>query len=485
MARIGYLVFLMVFVLPFHAWGLSVTTYGALCNGVFDDAKAFTTANAVAVALGGATIDVPPGCSLGSTVKVSAKVVFNGTGQSLPSVKALSANLTLFNLGGAGAAVTNLMIDQSAFTNASGCAINIGGGEFGYVNQVTILGSFEGVCSSGTAVTIQNTIVLNPTTTTGTCFVINVSFNTYLLNNLCRGTSSTLQPYAAVKIVGAGGGHVLYNMQGIWSGNGLVVNANGVTIEWIFSVNTVMDTGTGTGLLLTANGAGVLKGFQSTGDWASSFDQNGISVTQGTGTIDQVSFTGLRAFANKQNGVAFNSGTNLSVNASSICGNSTAPTNTHNGILADAGATGVKITDSTIGTCALVGGGTPTQAWGVLSLSPSIQIQGNTLNGNVGGPVSLAAAPTTAIIKDNIGIDNVVPTIASATTITLPVNPTVVLSGVASVQTINGFWPGRQVLIVPQSTANYITGGNISVANTPTPGQPSIAVYFGSSWSVR
>ena len=64
------------------------------------------------------------------------------------------------------------------------------------------------------------------------------------------------------------------------------------------------------------------------------------------------------------------------------------------------------------------------------------------------------------MINGNIGVDNIGGAIASAGTITLPVNPTIAVSGTTTVTTINGAWSNRHVLIYPTNASGFsITGG--------------------------
>lgn len=465
---------------------LDVRTYGAVCDGVTDTAAAFALANTAAVALGGATVNVPANCGIGSTVSISAKVYFRGTGQGVISVKTLSANVTPFQIAVDNAGVLDMTIDMTVGVNASGCGVNIAAGSYALVANLKILGPFNGICSSGSVATIMNVIVLSPTTSTGSCYHIGASINTYVINSFCRGASSGSQPLTTVLVNGAGGGHVFYNLQGIYSGSGITVTANAVSIEWIFSVNTVMDTGTGHGFLLTAGAGGVIKGFFSTGDWASSFTQNGVvTSTSGGGIIDDVRFNGLRAYTNQQNGVAFLSGDNLSINSSSICGNSASPSvsGTYHGVTSSTTATNIKVTASTIGNCAQQAS---TQGYGIASSAPIVQYQSNTLTGNATGPLSIVTAPTSAVIKDNIGIDDVIPTVASGATIAVPVNPIVAISGTTTITNLGTTWPNRTVMFTPTGTGFYIggaaqcgSGRNVYVYN----GRAVQATYLGTGFS--
>lgn len=80
-----------------------------------------------------------------------------------------------------------------------------------------------------------------------------------------------------------------------------------------------------------------------------------------------------------------------------------------------------------------------------------------------------------------------IPTVASATAITLPWHDHVRITGSTNISTINGGWVGREVTLLfdVASTANFVTGGNILVAATAGPGRTSKIVFDGTDWYVR
>lgn len=436
-----------------------VRNYGAVCNGVADDVAALTAANAAASAAGGGIVLLPPNCATNSTITVSAKVTFVGQGDDVVGVKALSSNMTMFSLAGNYAGVMNMKVDQTAFVDTSGCGISIANGvSFAQVQQVRVDGPFRGICNLGSLVTIRQVAIVNITPTTGLCLDIAGGVNVYMLDIWCGGLAQAQQSAAAVKITG-GGGHVLFNVQGLFTGKGLEVYASGGTsIEWIFSVNTVMDSGTGIGLYIHADSGGVVKGFESTGDWYSSFGGNGVQVNEGAGgTIDQIRLNGARIFGNGQFGVAFSFGDNLQLVNSSVCGNSQSSLGSFSGVLIETNTSNVQILNNRIGNCALL---VASQGAGIYTLGPSIQIIGNDLTGNVAVPFSMDAVPSTAILENNIGIDNgTVVTLASAATLALTYHPIINVSGTAKVTSITNGWPGRTVKLYAGTVPGFYVAG--------------------------
>lgn len=112
----------------------------------------------------------------------------------------------------------------------------------------------------------------------------------------------------------------------------------------------------------------------------------------------------------------------------------------------------------------------------------NVSISGNSFF-NV--PVSISVqCPTGLVMSANVGIDNAVPTVASAATITLPPNPIVAISGTTPISTMNGFYIGEKVdLIFTNATpGGLVSGGNIIASVVPQSSTPLHCVYF-SSWS--
>jgi hypothetical protein len=68
-----------------------------------------------------------------------------------------------------------------------------------------------------------------------------------------------------------------------------------------------------------------------------------------------------------------------------------------------------------------------------------------------------------------MGIDNITAPVASASTITLPVNPIVLLSGTTTINTIAGSWGNRVVRLIAQSGLTLANGARGVCNNTVMP----------------
>lgn len=100
--------------------------------------------------------------------------------------------------------------------------------------------------------------------------------------------------------------------------------------------------------------------------------------------------------------------------------------------------------------------------------SNKCSLTGNTFQDGTTGAVYLAGGThTNLVLENNLGVDSVIPTVASAATLACPVNPNFKVSGAVGVGAITGMWAGRRGQIVTTSGAVTFTAG-ASIANTVT-----------------
>jgi len=129
----------------------------------------------------------------------------------------------------------------------------------------------------------------------------------------------------------------------------------------------------------------------------------------------------------------------------------------------------------------------PTQQRGIyiLGAADNLNIQGNNLTGNVIAPLVDNSTGVNKIIKNNLGVDNVIPSVASASTLTLPLNPTVSLTGTTTVTKISAAaWTGREIKLIPNDVVSFTATNNIANAITTSAKVPIIIVYDGTSWNL-
>lgn len=79
-----------------------------------------------------------------------------------------------------------------------------------------------------------------------------------------------------------------------------------------------------------------------------------------------------------------------------------------------------------------------------------------------------------------------IPTIASATTITLPLSlERVTISGTTAISTINGAHIGREITLLFTGASSFVTGGNVKWASSNLDGMSRPLVFDGTYWYMR
>jgi hypothetical protein len=259
----------------------------------------------------------------------------------------------------------------------------------------------------------------------------------------------------------------------------------GQAVSWLFADNTVLgDTVVHQGLLInTASPSAIVQGAQISASWAATQTGSAAPLVQientGGGTIEGVYFNGDRFLNGDYNLLEIDAGTDVRVDASTICGGSGAAS----GIYIGSGVGDVAIRGSRVGgalaTCGGVGSRLA-QAIGLGGGNGGITIVGNDLSG---APTPLAVGGTgitgSAVIADNVGLDQRQDTVAAADRIAAPFSPVWRLTGSTAVATMANGWVNRQMTILPGAGVHFRTGGNVCAAYTATAGVPIIATFSG------
>src|SRR5579875_791910 len=255
--------------------------------------------------------------------------------------------------------------------------------------------------------------------------------------------------------------------------------------------------------IVTTNPSAIISYIQFNGTWSGTAGcwaglckgawspVNNVSIDNSKGgTISSIRFIGARIIGAGQNTFWANGTgniTDLYVQNSVICGGGRV-SGTYYGIVVG-NVTDFQLRGSTVGSNCWNQGGANVAAsvglWG--ATMQNIDIEGNDLY-NAGAPngqllLGTPFSPTTQMTIDhNIGIDGGVTTVSSTSTVTLPVNPTVAISGTTQVQTMNGGWQGREVWINFTGPAQFTGGGNIVYSATHAQNILVHCSYFSPYW---
>ena len=475
--------------------------WGAAGNGTTNDAAAM---QAAVTAMQNRTLYLGShlyGLSAGVTSSGQIKIVGDGGGEGIYATGChsgfvpLTANITVLTLNGAGSSVSGTCVNGGGVTNTSGAGIAVGA-----ANSVTIAGNqVNGECfgvdvsGSGTTQNVGALVDGNTFTTvnSASCAAIRVganstggnTVNTKITNNEIYCNNASI----GMLFLDSGGALVSKSTPYACSyGTKIFPGANQDAIWLAFDETVVGDTSTADDLLIdTAASSATITGLKFSASWSSAAS-GGPSVliqdSASSGGVLGIHFSGHRTYMSGNNaGFDIKAGQDVTIDTSTICSGATS---TGTAVVVEGSASFTAVRDNHIGMCDHPVSGT--LATGI-SVTTSSQLagnyQGNTFQ-NVTTPITYSptnAADTNVVISGNLGVDDQIPTVASAATITLPVNPTVNLTGTTTVTTINGGWAARQVTIIPLAVASLTTGGNICNAVTTTTNVPVIATYNPAS----
>lgn len=522
----------------FPAAGASPMEWGPSGNGSTDD-----TAKIQAAVTWANTSGVPLVFDGIHKFLISTGLTGNGTPDirgpaSLPGVYAttcpfgiiVNSNITAFSFTGASGSIDSICVQMatSAGLRASGAAISAGSP--GTTNQTnfritnnTILNPYDGILIGGP--TIDGThqtngtyaghnVVVNPshygighglTSMTGSTAGTLLDANQIACFSANSGATGIAILDGAVELRGTDVGPFGCNV-----GTALTPQS-GQQIDGLFS-GVLGDTSITNGLLIDPAFGGEVINTRFVGAWMV-FGANATqtqALLTGAGLVKDILFSGcfFGSFLNQSTPIVdVETGGNVTITGSHITADGGGTTTgagikvgTNNG-----NPSFVNITGNFIGS------GSGVMALGVqlATTSNSITtISSNTIGATTGvsvtgssnvfsildnlfnstTPISYSPNNESAQIANNGGVDNLTPTVASAASVTLPVNSTVEISGTTAITTLNGMWSNRKVTLVPTGSGlAFNTGGNI--CNTVSPAQfASVSATWlagNSCWSLR
>jgi hypothetical protein len=237
---------------------------------------------------------------------------------------------------------------------------------------------------------------------------------------------------------------------------------------------------------LTINGVVFYTRFDNS--WASGVSATDNSVlirNTGRGEIKDITFNDFISHSGGGQIVPImdiEAGINITVSNSELCADG-GSTVSGPAIKVGASVRYINILGNKIGSCF----GTLTEGVQIVSGANILNIQSNNFETTT-KPIIFTPNNETAIIKGNMGVDNTTPTIASSSSITLPIAPQVYITGTMAISNINGAWSRRQETIFPLSSAlPFTTDGNICNALVATRNVPVLAVWDAgfTCWRVK
>jgi hypothetical protein len=161
------------------------------------------------------------------------------------------------------------------------------------------------------------------------------------------------------------------------------------------------------------------------------------------------------------------------INNCLISNNNTNNTAAHGGLWCF-GAAGINISGNVMQGTNPTGGH---QYYGLVisSTCDNLVVTGNNLSG-ITAPVQFNSIPANFVLSGNIGIDNIIPAVASAAALSFPPNPFFTITGTTGVTSVNSMWAGESGMFVTTTGAVTFTAG-ATIGNTFTTTQ-NVPVNF-------
>lgn len=455
--------------------------FGATGNGTADDTTPLQNA---LTAMAGHTLYLGNNLyGISSTLTVNGNIEGNGGGQGIYSatctsgIRLLAGNFDAVNPGRAGVAIRSICMDiAGGVTSTKGGIVEIGTHNFLVVEKSQFNSVCKGVFLSGNGGSqnvgsriVDNTII--PYNTAGCAAIVvgNISTGGNTVDAVLRGN----QIYCGgatnadgIQVYDAGGLMASQNTPYMCKYGTRIIPGTNQQVIWAYFNSTVLGDTSGTNDLLIDPSASsaVIHGLNFTDTWASSASGGDNVRIQDTGAVPVASYQGIR-FVNHRtyiattgsNGFTISATAEVAIKDSTICA---AAANTGSGISLGSTMQKVAIQNNTIGTCDQTSGSLATGIT-VPAGVDKLVITGNRLD-TATAPLSLADAPAYSwVIKDNVGVDNVTGTVASAASITVPNNPIVNVTGTTAVTGITGRWHHRAVTLIPSTAGgvSFNTGG--------------------------
>jgi hypothetical protein len=267
--------------------------------------------------------------------------------------------------------------------------------------------------------------------------------------------------------------------------DGIGFNGNGSIVDSNVVYNCHCVTGVGGGQIASYNNSAnfnevIVNNYVSTGCANVSI---GLEINTQNGIV-----SGNQIYAQKWHGISLDNGagsTTFIANVSINNGQAGGLVGAAAGMNVNPNVTGIHVIGGEYGDTQAV----PTQTYGInfqAGTGNYLSVTGADLRGDTVSVLIDGASGTHKFFSQNVGIDDVVGSVTAATTTSMILNPTINLTGNATVTTLNGEeWIGRQVVMLPSGTVVFVSGATIANNFTTAPGVPVVAIYNGTTWSLK
>lgn len=441
---------------------VSVTSFGAVGDGVTDDTAAFQAAAAYSVA-NEAIIYVPSGtyiisglisCSFGA-----AGGGFVGDGKYNSTIKTKNPSSGIFSFTGRYATLADIGLTAAAPQTSGALLTSNCGSE--YYTGLKFDSYYIGFQASGNVCILRDCDFSNPVSSSSVGVFVNGYAGGLVIDNMVGYVPSTI-PMAGIQVLSCGA-FQLSNSNIISHGTCLLVNpGNGQVVSSINVVNTFFDTATYGIHIVPSSGGAVTRCF-FTQAWASSHSINGINIDGDNGEVNGIQIIGAQVNSNKADGMVI-MGANVS--HIDIIGGEFA-NNAKSGITVGSSASYIRVRDTFAGA----GYGSAGNQFGMYINSgvTNYSVMDSHFSGNTAG--QLIDAANAGTIQNCIGFTS---KNSGASTLAPNTNSVTITHGLSSTPLYQNIfiaptnaWGGNTLYVDPSSvTATQFTVRSSSTAST-------------------
>lgn len=304
----------------------------------------------------------------------------------------------------------------------------------------------------------------------------------------------TSKPFAGVRIKESAD-LIMNNSHFMTCTTGLVVDpAAGKSVSSLKCVGCYFDNSWGNGAEINPAAGGAVVRCDFLSCWFSDSKQgSGLVITEAGGEVNGVMVQESQFYRNAHAGLYVASAgpparfTGFRVDTCVFAGNSNQVPNTDAGAFFN--ADNWMFTNNRSGPA---DGFANSQTYGLYVYGPlprnNYLITGNDLSGNLTGGLADLGTGQSKVIRNNLGVSNVIATIASAATIGLGGNgvETIKITGTTPISTINTGWIGRAITLIFVDTGPggliAIGGGNIGRQQIPALYESVQLLFDGAKW---
>lgn len=450
----------------------------------------------------------------GLTVSAPITIIGSGGGQGIYNTTCLTGlrigaagiNLLTFNVGAAASRLDNLCIDVQGGVTHTAAAVVMAGGANGVTVDHT---QINNACIS---VDLDGAVVAGGTINQGVVNSTIVPRNNASCIGIRIGLNGTGAQVTDAKIVNdeiycnnAATGMIIYDSGGLYlEQNDIFACAYGTKftpgasqqVVWTSASNTVLgDTSANNDLYINPSSASAtLFGNQFASSWASSaVGGAAVFINSSTASFSGLYFDRMRIYPSaNHHGIDIEAGKNISIKNGTICAEGSS-TSTGDGIHYALGSN-VDIQNNLIGACDTTSAVAFTNGIYIATNNVNVGVvTGNNLLGqssNSQTAINFAysgSGTPNLVLDKNLGVDSVLPSVASASSFAMPINPTVAVTGSSPITTITGpIWTNREVTLLPQAPLPLASGGSICSAVFLAAFSTAKAVYNGGlgCWQV-